>query len=588
MDSTILELSRYSTTDRPLNAEWTNRLAKPVTIEQGDYISVKNCFIDTRQIDNNSILIEKDINWTFRYIFWVQNTSIVQYTRAANTEGANNNRDKVIYPDGLPYMLVDARLNGAPDGNFLRGKPVVESFVVNIPAGTYERAYFAEYITRQLQGIQTPQNYTFRQNYLSRAQTIPTYTEDSAAGIFTGFTEQFAPDASNNPVTSFVKPMYFGSYNGQGGGEVGYQQMMFTKYVYNGQGTEDEYAPVAYVRMTGGQNYNIHNDDLMSIANNNIVTNGFTWYNMSYAMYDGTLIGASQISFVYNDNGGDNRFSFQYLHTPLMTGAASGTSEVVGTCVSSGASLNIIANRIQYLNASSGIMFVDTFTDGDTEQFMNQLGFTYNDLVPSDVAAVFQFSNNCLDLPNACTYFDYNNSFLPYTTRNKLTVGNLSTVATTPVGNGGTTYQMITNESIYSQNQAANAQFFNFADSQVTDDIVAKNPPISSSTNAGHYLIEITDGYTSTYINQDKLYNIKAIVGNYFLSGDSYAQSLGNDSYIYQHTGVSSTLNSLHVRILNPITKEPELNLGPNSTIYLQITKEPPQPQQEQEQTPHK
>lgn len=580
MDSTILELSRYTTTDKPLNGEWTNRLVKPVTLEQGDYISVKNCFIDTRQIDNNSILIEREINWTFRFIYWIQNTTINQYAM-----GSGTTLTKTVAPDGLPYMLLDARLSTAENG-YLRGKPVVESFVVNIPAGTYERPYFAEYITRQLQGIKTPQNYLFNQNYLARAQTTPVYTSYDGGGTFEGFSEFGAPDASNNPVTSFVKPMYYGKYDGIGAqGPI--PQTMFFKTVFNGQPEYPQYSPGVYFRMTNAPNYEDTVTTLATLINNNTVTKGFVYNGTDYDINDGSLIGASQMSFVYNDNGGDNRFSFQYMHTPIMTSAASGTSEVVGTCSISTTGNSIITNKITYLNANSGIMLVDTSTDGDTEIFLNQLGFTYNDLVPKDVAGVFAYNNNCIDNPTTCTLFDYNKTFLPYTTRNKLTVGDLSTMATTDVGSGGSsTYKIISNQSIYSQNTSATSSFFNFSDSQVTDDIVAKNPPISSNTNAGHYLIEITDAYTSTYINQDKLYNIKAIVGNYFLSGDSYAQSLGNDSYIYQHTGVSSTINSIRVRILNPITKEPELNLGPNSTIYLQITKEPPTPQQEQ--NPHK
>jgi hypothetical protein len=121
-----------------------------------------------------------------------------------------------------------------------------------------------------------------------------------------------------------------------------------------------------------------------------------------------------------------------------------------------------------------------------------------------------------------------------------------------------------------------NTTAFNFNTSTVTEPIKAINPPISSNNNAGHYLIELQCSYVNEYVNQDKNYQVKAIVGNYFLSGDSFCMSMGPDSYVYQHNGLPTALSAVKVRILNPVTKEPALELGNNSCVYLQITKEKP------------
>jgi len=206
MQSTIIELSRYTSDDKPSNAEWTNRLAKNVTLDDGDYIMIKQAFIDTRQIDQNSILIDNDVNWTFRFVYWVQGHSINQYTVNQNFQ------TPAFTPDGLPYILCDARSATDPIRPILRGKPVVDTFNIFIPKGTYERPAFAEFITRQLQTIGQPQNFTYTENYFTRSITVPTYDSNNN---FTGF-QDTTSENPNNFVTSFSKPMFYGEWIKQG------------------------------------------------------------------------------------------------------------------------------------------------------------------------------------------------------------------------------------------------------------------------------------------------------------------------------------------------------------------------------------
>ena len=122
----------------------------------------------------------------------------------------------------------------------------------------------------------------------------------------------------------------------------------------------------------------------------------------------------------------------------------------------------------------------------------------------------------------------------------------------------------------------AGKNWYSFQVSNFAETVKASNSPISSTTNGGHYLIELQGTYTNEYISQEKTYQVKAIIGNYFLSGDSFCMSMGGDSYIYQHSGQAMALTSMKVRILNPITKLAAPELGQNSCIYLQITKEKP------------
>jgi hypothetical protein len=560
MQSTIIELSRYTSDDKPSNAEWTNRLVKNVTLDDGDYIMIKQAFIDTRQIDQNSILIDNDVNWTFRFVYWVQGHSINQYTVFQNFTS------QPFTPDGLPYILCDARSSTDPIRPILRGKPVVDTFNIFIPKGTYERPAFAEFITRQLQTIGQPQNFTYTQNYFTRSITVPTYDSNNN---FTGFRDTTSENP-NNFVTSFSKPLFYGEWIQEGAVPLR-KQLMFYKDINN------VYRGAVYHKMTNAFNYGVGTaDSLVTIVNYSSTGSGSinqinnVYQTSSFNIWDGSVIGASQMSFVYNDNGGNGRFSFQYMHSPLITGGTNGGNEVVGTFVKAVDEEQSDTNIISYLNAYSGIMLVDTFTDGDTTAFLNQLGFNRSDLIPPDVATVFAFNNNCMDDPTNFQTFDYNNTFLKYTTRNVMTMGEVTSDLAVTVGNT----QIVRYQSVYCQEVEAGKTTYTFSDSQTTEELVATEPPISSNTNAGHYLIELQNVHNSNYINQDKFYNIKAVIGNYFLSGDSFTQSMGPDSYIYQHKGQPLPLSSIKIRILNPVTKEASEDIGPNSTVYLQVTRE--------------
>jgi hypothetical protein len=559
MQSTVLELSRYTSDESASSSEWTNRLSRPIPIENGDYIMIKQAFIDTRLIDSNSISIPNDVVWTLRFVYWIQGHSINQQYYA-DTES------KVIpmIPDGLPYMLCDARkatdINGV-----LRGKPIVDSFNITIKAGTYERPALAEYITRQLQGIKTPQSYQYSSNYFTRSLLVPIYQDAPEGTIFMGFNETNIIDPSK-VITTFQKPVFNAQWI-QDDSTPEFKYMMMYK---DAQGY---YRSAVYFPMCTEPNYYDGRQGLglfSKYGDGNYQINNV--YGSNYTLYDGTIIGANQMAFVYNDNNGNSKFSFQYMHTPIVTGGTNGGSESVATYIRTFEDSYLEEEEGTYINAYSGIMLVDTFTDGDTTAFLTQLGFSYNDLVAPDVSKFFSILNNCLDDPDHFYQISYANTFLPYTTRNAMTMAENTSNETVTVDNT----QLIANQNVWFSSFNSGKDVMTFSDSTITDGIVASNVPISSNTNAGHYLIELHCSYTNEYITQDKNYQVKAIIGNYFLSGDSFCMSMGPDSYVYQHMGEPTVLTSLKIRILNPITKLPAEELGNNSTVYLQITKEKP------------
>jgi hypothetical protein len=215
---------------------------------------------------------------------------------------------------------------------------------------------------------------------------------------------------------------------------------------------------------------------------------------------------------------------------------------------------------------------------------LEQMGFTIDDLLPiNDIKNVFKESNLLFPSNNPPSYvlFGYDN-FLKYTTRNYFNLNGLFKNTSTPVlGLAGTTYTM--NDYSLSFNSPYN--IYNFTDSTTTEAINASNVAISSKYNTGHYLIELSGyGNSNEFLNNEKLLLVKAIVGNYMYS-ESFAMTLGPSSFNYIHNSpLPLTLTQIDVRILNPVTKNPDINLGNNSSVYLQLVKQgTPQPVEAQE-----
>ncbi|MEI7674421.1 MAG: hypothetical protein WCI60_01675 [bacterium] len=109
-----------------------------------------------------------------------------------------------------------------------------------------------------------------------------------------------------------------------------------------------------------------------------------------------------------------------------------------------------------------------------------------------------------------------------------------------------------------------------------TNPLVAIQAPLSQISSTGHYLINIDD-YKNTkndFINENSIYNIKAIVSNYYLSQGSFATMPFNDSAIYVHNSpIPKVINSFRVRLIDPLTMGNATNIGPNSSVYLQCNK---------------
>jgi hypothetical protein len=312
----------------------------------------------------------------------------------------------------------------------------------------------------------------------------------------------------------------------------------------------------------------------------------------SYTMFDAGFVGTNQFSLVYNDENGNGKFSFQYMHTPITQS----NNEVVMAYTKQFGRPDpgsIFNKSVSYFTAMGGIMLVNAYTKYnplkmEDDPFLTQLGFNkLSDIIPmEDLPIVFNGNNNWLSPTH--NKFKYTN-FLKYTTRNYASFPTLyqpGGTLTLPSIEDKAVLTMDTHKSMFFSNYNTDPNVddpydgsgFNSVESTITEGIVASTFPIGSNTLTGHYLIELS-GYNSEFINHDKLFNVKSIVGNYYFS-ENFAMELGFDSFIYQHRGEPITLSQIQVRILSPYTKD-IISVGPNSSVYLQISNQIEHPPQE-------
>lgn len=567
MENIVIELSRYTTDDLESNSVWTNHLSKPISIDVGDEIVCKQCFIDTRLIDSTSILIDRDVEWSLNFIYWITGHGINQFTNSGTDLIAS-------VPDGLPYCLATA-WNPTKNGYTpLYTYPLTDKFTIKIPAGTYERSYLAEFITKQFESVRQPQLTALSDLRWGNCQVFPKFTGGVGSSA-SGYEEFNSIEGSDKIVTSFQKPLLLAKLD-TGVGIIG------LPYFYFYADTSGNYRPAVLNQMVNYINGAYSNDSgemVTQIKNAQVGTMSID--DEEYILYDGGYIGCSEMAFVYSDQN-SGKFSFQYCHTPLTNGG----NEVVGNYIQKIGSPNEnLNNNVSWFGAYSGILFTDTYTNltpqdssgnylYDQDPFFAQIGMKYNDIVSTDANNLFINAGLVGDVQTVQQGVMHHDLFLSHTTKNFYGISALSDPSvTTTIGN----YKIASNQTLYSLYTVDDDRKYCFSESQITDEIYMTNVPISSDTNAGHYLVELITCYDNQYINDDANYQIKAIVGNFYLSGDSFTMSMGPDSISYQHQGIPLSLSSVKVRILNPVTKLPAENVGINSTIYLQVFKAKPQ-----------
>lgn len=116
--STILQLARFNSTNTPSNAEWVTNLKEPVILNQGDSITVKQSYIDSRLTSAGNIVIPVDtpisLTYYFYYMFPCDGASTIIPANPIQT-GLEDNWLHDSYEDNPTSFVVMA---GVPGGEF--------------------------------------------------------------------------------------------------------------------------------------------------------------------------------------------------------------------------------------------------------------------------------------------------------------------------------------------------------------------------------------------------------------------------------------------------------------------------------------
>lgn len=325
--------------------------------------------------------------------------------------------------------------------------------------------------------------------------------------------------------------------------------------------------------------YIIYNQVSIDPSNNDVIETPTLQYSPNYEVVC-PLVGASQMSLIYNPD--DNLFQLNYMHTPLYikpTAGSNAVQESVGIYPSyyypfppDQAGLKSPPQGVFMSDKQSGIIL----SDMQPRNFWELLGFNVDECIanPPD--------NN------------RGESFMTFEEFLKKTTGGFSGSANSfnaKIDMVGTAEQCYASApDTYSVGGAINLPPTN--GQQITATVFQNSYDLSpiyyevnttNSLNAaqislqdddcGHYVIEIT-AYNSEFLNDNEKAEVKAIVNNYFISANSFLTTNGQDAYVYYHQGEPINISNLKIRILNPKTLEEVKLLGPNNSLYLQITKQ--------------
>ena len=95
----------------------------------------------------------------------------------------------------------------------------------------------------------------------------------------------------------------------------------------------------------------------------------------------------------------------------------------------------------------------------------------------------------------------------------------------------------------------------------------------SENVSEGFFLVEVLNFFRRTggYLDdQENRINIAAICSTQYLNSNTVT-AFADSGIPYVHRGAPYIISEAFVRILDPVTKQPSLGLGPNTTIFLQV-----------------
>lgn len=583
---TYIELRQIDSNSVNQNGDYTINLEQPVLMREGDSLSLYKAFIDTRDQQDNNIIIDNDLNIHVDFVPYIQNWSANQQLE--------DEPDPIMISvggtapvDNKPYFLAFSDEHPDPAG----GAILTEIFLgVNdhnkIPSGFSTEYQYSDiygetqFLTHnfglpvtEIPLVYVIQNLNIRciKDSFSDITSDQTYADafkievkHVKKNVKTQFKYTNAP-APSTPTTKHLEPFTSRKTVVLPAG----------KYTPNGIAENISLKMTEFIEPFSGA--------IPVQIGNILVSSGLVGVTETFSSSQGVcvdcetgnkillpfnrkgdlnnyLIGASQFALEFDSDS--NLFSLEFIHTPFFIGDTGQTK-------------------------TTGVGFV--FLDNDTTSIVNKFG----GILLTNLTATRVADNETIDfwgktlgfnVPNMCVSFEA----VPETTINDvqpdgttLVVTYTSTKVTQVVQDGvNTTGNLTSIDVTVDKTSDRPFQFTSLAPNKLivlqptavnnTISIPAVSPfGTQIESIAPYYKVELASNFLTNTIGESMLMkNIIGIIGRYYQSG-TYSLGTSADSYAYVHKGLPQLLNSFKVRILDNFDNQPIL--GDENSIYIQV-----------------
>jgi hypothetical protein len=267
------------------------------------------------------------------------------------------------------------------------------------------------------------------------------------------------------------------------------------------------------------------------------------------------VFGCSNIVVGYDTNN-SNKFSFDYLHTPIYD--QSGNQVVIRN--EGGENATIENNYTSFYGARTGIIFTEL--KSEPEGFFQILGFSklqINNMIAKVETVPFgQFF--CDIITNLDVVLNRG------ITSNYISLTDLVPYVAPSSGITGLVNCITLATPINLFPPVIKA-------SDIPNGIYADNLYFTSSLTP-YFIIELSCINNDFNINQQNINHLISSVVSKFYTSENYISSYEYDSIPYIHSGDSLIISNIRCRILDANTKQVSTELGPNNTVLVQILKQ--------------
>ena len=596
----ILECRQSDTNSVTQNGIYESYLANDVIINEGDIISLKSAFIDTRKegninIDNDLIL---SINYGVYFTDWIENVA---------------DKKEYIGADGQPFFQVEPSPLVYRYGSVYKGQRFIPYYFKNSTGVEYQEVVSITYnalgfVFGEDSGTM-PVTYQYIDALSGNSVVIHRTIPESPAGtnyvdnlgflIKEGSFQILSPSLSD-----MQKEPYYWKMTNQNIITVP-DQGVYSPYIFTktftlpaGSYSPDNLSLFISKEMSAnnidGYSETISNDSFVKFltefdvgapypngATGTIPVDGTFFFSddMTTRFRFGVtppalgtcpnyLFGATQTALEFDPDS--NTFNWAYLHSPLYDSNSNISVRIanIGTYVGGGVSPNINNNYLKTTD-NGGIFFTGlsakiASTGVNFDFWSGVLGFNLSKICVSPRTTSTTSGTE--------TFFGLTGSFYSYvlTPGVNITSGYSGVDASILKSTNWTTLTTIGVPVINTNDQVLQKASI-FSTINTTTPLIADTPYTELVDTFSHYIIDADLHFIGDYIGLNKYNNIQGTVSKYYQVAN-YIVGDSDGAIQYVHRGLPIMLKSIKIRVLRS-DKTEDPNLGKDNTILFQLIK---------------